>query len=115
MIIIWLAVRTNFFLFFIDNLVVLGLLLGSGIAKDGGCRSLHIWMFDSLLSATGRFDVRRALAVPKLLLSMAIWVAFDTFGGWFACSLGDLDCFLFSCSSFSICPDLKKRIRSWIT
>ena len=114
--IIWLGVTISFLLFFLESLVVLGLLWGSGIAREGGWRSLHIWIFESLMSATGRLVVRRALAVLKLLLSMAIWAAFEVSGGWFACSLGVLDfTFLESCTNCSICPDLNMRMRSWTT
>lgn len=68
------------------------------------------------MSAIGRFAVRRALSVLKLLLSMAIWAAIEMLGGWFAYSLGDFDCtFLDSCTSCSICPDLNMRMRACIT
>ena len=60
---IWLDMTMSFFLFFLLSLVSLGLCVGSGIGREGGCRSRHIWMLDSLMSATGRFEVRRAFAV----------------------------------------------------
>ena len=71
----------GFFLFFAESMVNMGLLLGSGIAKEGGWRSQHIWMLEPLMSAAGRLEVRRALAMLQLFLFMVIWAALETSGG----------------------------------
>ena len=47
-------------------------------------------MLESLMSATGSVEVSLAFAVPKLLLSSAIWAALETSHGELCCSLGDL-------------------------
>ena len=56
-----------------DLLVV----FGGGRFNDSGCKFLQMEMFVSFMRATGREEVSLALAVPKLLLSNAIWAALD--------------------------------------
>jgi hypothetical protein len=47
-------------------------------------------MLESLVSATGSMEVSLAFAVPKLLLSSAIWAALETSHGKLCYSLGGL-------------------------
>lgn len=63
---------------------------GRGRLRNYGCRFLHMEMLESLVSATGSMEVSLAFAVPKLLLSSAIWAALETSHGKLCYSLGGL-------------------------
>lgn len=66
------------------------------------------------MTATGRLEVRRALAVLKLLLSMAICAAREMLEGEAACSLGGLVLTSFDIwNNFSIWPERNRRMPSW--
>ena len=113
MFMIWLRATKSFLWVLLALLVALGLCSGSGRLRDSVSNFLHMSMLDSFMRATGRLDVRRALAVLKLLLSMAIWAERDISRGEVVCSLiGLIFTVLDIWNNFSICPDLNNHMRS---